>query len=307
MSLFQHVITEEEQDMRIDLVIREHIPNESRSQIQKWIEESRVTVNDKIVKSNYRCQAGDKLIFKRPEVDIIQLEPEAIDLDIVYEDSDLLVVNKPRGMIVHPTEDQQTGTLVNALLHHTKELSKIGGAERPGIVHRLDKDTAGLLVIAKNDDVHTDLVNQFKDKTVNRVYEAIVHGSIPHEKGIIDAPIGRNPNNRLQMDVVDKGKEAITHFQVLERFDDFSSITCKLETGRTHQIRVHMNYIGHPLVGDPKYAPHQDELKAIGQALYAKKLGFIHPGTKKAIEFEIDRPPYFKDVLVKIKELEGNY
>lgn len=302
MSSFKHVVNEEEQNIRIDLVIKGHLQNESRSQIQKWISEDRVMSNRNIVRSNYKCQIGDNIILTIPEIEPLLFQAEDLPLDIVFEDDYLMVINKPRGMLVHPTEDQDTGTLVNALLHYGSDLSEIGGEGRPGIVHRLDKDTAGLLVIAKNDEVHSDLVNQFKEKTVDRIYEAIVHGIIPHDNGIIDAPIGRNRNNRLQMDVVDQGKEAITQFQVLKRFDEFSYITCKLETGRTHQIRVHMNYIGHPLVGDSKYAPNQKYFKGIGQALYAKKLGFTHPVTDEWMIFEIDNPSYFQDVLTEIEE-----
>lgn len=302
MSSFRHVVDEEEQNMRIDIVIKSHFQNESRSQIQKWIKEERVRSNNNIVKSNYKCQVGDNIILVVPEIEPLHLLAENISLDIVFEDDYLMIINKPRGMLVHPTEEQDTGTLVNGLLHYGSKLSTIGGEGRPGIVHRLDKDTAGLLVIAKNDEVHSSLVNEFKEKTVVRIYEAIVHGIIPHDNGIIDAPIGRNHNNRLQMDVVDKGKEAITHFQVLKRYDDFSYITCKLETGRTHQIRVHMNYIGHPLVGDLKYAPNQNDFKGIGQALYAKKLGFTHPITEKWMIFKIENPSYFQDVLTKIEE-----
>lgn len=303
MSLFQHVVDEEEQNKRIDIVIRGHFQNESRSQIQKWIEEERVTANDNIVKSNYKCQIGDNILLKIPVNPTIRLQAENIPLEIVYEDNDLLIINKPRGMIVHPTEEQQTGTLVNGLLHYGCGLSKNGGDERPGIVHRLDKDTAGLLVVAKNDEVHSNLVSQFKEKTVDRIYEAIVHGTIPHENGIIDAPIGRNPRNRMQMNVVDEGKEAVTHFQVLKRYDEFSYITCKLETGRTHQIRVHMNYIGHPIVGDPKYAPNQDDFRGVGQALFAKKLGFTHPNNDKWMEFVIEKPLYFQEILTKVSTL----
>lgn len=303
MSFFRHVVNEEEQNSRIDIVIKGHLQNESRTQIQKWIAEECVSVNGVIVKANYKCQLNDKIILTIPEIEPAKIHPENIPLNVIYEDDDLIIINKPRGMIVHPTEDQHEGTLVNALLHYSKKLSKLGGEERPGIVHRLDKDTAGLLVVAKNDEVHQALINQFKEKKVERIYEAIVHGVIPHETGMIDAPIGRNPKNRLQMDVVDEGREAITHFEVLKRYENYSYIICKLDTGRTHQIRVHMNYIGHPLVGDPKYAPHQDKFKGEGQALFAKKLGFIHPKDDKWMEFEIDKPLYFQDILTKIDAL----
>lgn len=303
MILFSYVVNEEDENNRIDKVLKNYHQDESRAQIQKWIVDEYVTVNDRIIKSNYKCQEGDRIVLQIPEEEQQDILSENIPLKIVYEDDDLIVINKSRGMVVHPTDDQREGTLVNALLYYSKSLSKIGGRERPGIVHRLDKDTAGLLVVAKTNEVHLALVEQFKEKTVERIYEAIVHGVIPHETGVIDAPIGRNPKKRLQMDVVDDGKEAITHFQVLKRYAEFTHIICRLETGRTHQIRVHMSYIDHPLVGDPKYTQLKKTFKDVGQALFAKKLGFTHPIKNEWMEFEVERPDYFKVILTEIDEL----
>src|SRR5690625_122552 len=212
----------------------------SRSQIQKWIEENFVTVNGKFVKANYKCQVQDQIRWSIPKEKQINLMPENIPLSIIYEDDDLLVVNKPKGMVVHSSENHQNGTLVHALLYHTEKLSQIGGLERPGIVHRLDKDTSGLLVVAKNDETHKHLAKQCKRHEVERTYEAIVYGVIDHNKGIIDAPIGRDPKHRLRMAVVDNGKQAITHFHIIKKYRKYTHISCSLETGRTHQIRVHM-------------------------------------------------------------------
>lgn len=298
----QYIVDENHHDLRVDKVLTGIFPDESRSQIQKWLRNEHVKANNRLVKANYKCQKDDVINIYVPKPQQVEIESEDIPLDVIYEDEDLIVILKPRGMIIHPTQDQTNGTLVNALLNHSKLLSKIGGPERPGIVHRLDKDTTGLLVVAKNDETHLDLVKQFKNKQVERIYEAIVHGVIPHENGVIDAPIGRNPKSRLLMDVVDNGKEAITHFQVLERYESYTYIICKLETGRMHQIRVHMNYIGHPLVGDPKYAEHQNTFKHEGQALYAKKLCFTHPKTDEYLVFEVNKPDYFQHILDEIKE-----
>lgn len=224
-----------------------------------------------------------------------------MDLDIYYEDSDVLVVNKPKGMVVHPAPGHLTGTLVNGLMAHCKDLSGINGILRPGIVHRIDKDTSGLLMVAKNDMAHEKLVNQLVEKSVTRKYFAIVHGIIPHDFGTVDAPIGRDPEDRQRMTVVDNGKHAVTHFRVLERFHQYSYIECELETGRTHQIRVHMKYIGYPLVGDPKYGPKKT-LNINGQALHAGVLGFVHPRTDEYMEFEAPLPEYFSKLLHDIQK-----
>ncbi|WP_010649435.1 RluA family pseudouridine synthase [Oceanobacillus massiliensis] len=299
---FQHEVTEEQNKMRLDKVLSEINPDRSRSQIQNWISKDHVLVNGEPAKANYKCQAGDELKWSIPEVVELNIQAEDIPLSIVYEDSDLLVVNKPKGMVVHPSAGHQSGTLVNALLYHCQDLSGINGVERPGIVHRIDKDTSGLLVVAKNDHTHTHLSEQLSNKDIKRKYEAIVHGEISHESGLIDAPIGRDPKDRQKMGVVDNGKPAVTHFNVIEHFPDFTHVECQLETGRTHQIRVHMRYIGFPLVGDPKYGPRKT-LDADGQALHAKLLGFEHPRTKEWLEFEVEAPAVFQKVLDTIKKM----
>lgn len=275
---------------RIDKFITMQAEEWSRSQVQLWVKEGRVTVNGEPVKNNYKVAADDEITLRVPPPKELEIKPEAIPLEILYEDADLVVVNKPRGLVVHPAPGHYTGTLVNALLHHCRDLSGINGVLRPGIVHRIDKDTSGLLVVAKNDRAHLGLAEQLKNHTVNRKYVAIVHGVIAHEMGTIDAPIGRDPKNRQQMAVVfENSKPAVTHFVVLERFKEYTLVECKLETGRTHQIRVHMKYIGHPLAGDPKYGPKKT-LELDGQALHAKTLGFTHPRTGEYLEFEAPLP-----------------
>ncbi|GIO26082.1 RluA family pseudouridine synthase [Ornithinibacillus bavariensis] len=299
---FQHTVTDTENKMRIDKLMAEINPEQSRSQVQGWITKGLVSVNDEIVKANYKCQTGDVITWEIPEVEALHIEPENIPISILYEDKDLLVVNKPKGMVVHPSAGHQSGTLVNALLYHCNDLSGINGVERPGIVHRIDKDTSGLLVVAKNDKAHSSLAGQLANKDVERKYEAIVHGVINHDSGMVDAPIGRDPNDRQRMAVVDNGKHAVTHFHVLERFKEYTYVECRLETGRTHQIRVHMRYIGYPLVGDPKYGPRKT-FDIGGQALHAKVLGFTHPTTGEWLHFEVDAPPYFQELLTKLEKI----
>jgi 23S rRNA pseudouridine1911/1915/1917 synthase len=295
MEVIQFTIEEDKE--RIDKVIASLNEEWSRSQVQQWIKDGLVTVNGKAVKANYKCSAGDAVVVELPEPEPLDVEPEEMDLDIYYEDADVLVVNKPRGMVVHPAPGHMRGTLVNGLLAHCKDLSGINGVLRPGIVHRIDKDTSGLLMVAKNDFAHESLVNQLVNKTVTRKYKAIVHGVIPHDYGTIDAPIGRDKHDRQSMAVTEEnGKEAVTHFHVLERFDKFTFIECQLETGRTHQIRVHMKYIGYPLAGDPKYGPKKT-LPIDGQALHAGVLGFTHPRTGEYLEFEAPLPKEFQHVL----------
>ncbi|MGF1435772.1 RluA family pseudouridine synthase [Bacillus thuringiensis] len=295
-EVVQVTVAEEQKNERIDKFVA-GINNEwSRSQVQQWIKDDVVTVNGKAVKVNYKVKEEDEITVTIPEPEELDIQPEDLNLEIYYEDADVLVVNKPRGMVVHPAPGHTSGTLVNGLMHHCTDLSGINGVMRPGIVHRIDKDTSGLLMIAKNDMAHESLVNQLVAKTVTRRYKAIVHGVIPHDKGTIDAPIARDKKERQSMTVDENGKNAVTHFQVLDRFKDFTLVECRLETGRTHQIRVHMKYIGYPLAGDPKYGPKKT-LDMNGQALHAGILGFDHPRTGEYIQFEAPIPEVFEEAL----------
>jgi 23S rRNA pseudouridine1911/1915/1917 synthase len=284
----------EEAGERIDKLLSAWVSDLSRTQVQELIDQEAVLVNGKKTKSNYKVREGDEITLTLPEPAEVTIEPEDIPLDIVYEDHDVIVVNKPRGMVVHPAAGHTSGTLVNALLFHCNDLSGINGELRPGIVHRIDKDTSGLLMAAKHDVAHRRLAAQLKEHTVTRKYVAVVHGLIPHDLGTVDAPIGRHPVHRQQMAVVrEGGREAVTHFQVLERLPKHTVVELKLETGRTHQIRVHMDFIGHPLVGDPKYGNQKrnrygDIIE--GQALHAQVLGFVHPRTEEYLEFSTDLP-----------------
>ena len=288
---------------RIDKALATIQDGWSRSQIGNWLEEGRIKVNGGDVKAKYKVKIGDEIVVVIPEVEDLEILPEDLNLEIVYEDADVLVVNKPRGMVVHPAPGHTTGTLVNGLMHHCKDLSGINGVARPGIVHRIDKDTSGLLMVAKNDVAHESLVNQLVAKTVTRRYTALVHGHIAHDKGTIDAPIGRDQKDRQKQAVVDNGKHAVTHFQVMERFGTFTLVECRLETGRTHQIRVHMNYIGFPLAGDPKYGPKKT-IDFPGQVLHAGVLGFEHPVTKEYLEFEAPIPEDFEALLTELRNPE---
>lgn len=295
-EVVQVTVAAEQKNERIDKFVA-GINNEwSRTQVQQWIKDDVVTVNGKAVKGNYKVKEEDEITVTIPEPEDLDIQPEDLNLEIYYEDADVLVVNKPRGMVVHPAPGHTSGTLVNGLMHHCTDLSGINGVMRPGIVHRIDKDTSGLLMVAKNDMAHESLVNQLVAKTVTRRYKAIVHGVIPHDKGTIDAPIARDKKERQSMTVDENGKNAVTHFQVLERFKDFTLVECRLETGRTHQIRVHMKYIGYPLAGDPKYGPKKT-LDMNGQALHAGILGFDHPRTGEYIQFEAPIPEVFEDAL----------
>lgn len=294
-EVVQVTVAEEQKNERIDKFVA-GINNEwSRTQVQQWIKDDVVTVNGKAVKGNYKVRENDEITVTIPEPEELDIQPEDMNLEIYYEDADVLVVNKPRGMVVHPAPGHTSGTLVNGLMHHCTDLSGINGVMRPGIVHRIDKDTSGLLMVAKNDMAHESLVNQLVAKTVTRRYKAIVHGVIPHDKGTIDAPIARDKKERQSMTVDENGKHAVTHFQVLERFKDFTLVECRLETGRTHQIRVHMKYIGYPLAGDPN-GPKKT-LDMNGQALHAGILGFDHPRTGEYIQFEAPIPEVFEDAL----------
>jgi|SRR5690625_612420 len=295
------MISQENVGERIDKLLVRLNTGITRSQIQRWITDKNVTVNDILVKSNYKCQLNDRVKWEIPEAKPLALTPEPIPLSIVYEDRDLLIINKPAGMVVHPSKIHPKGTLVNALLHHVKQLSTIGGEQRPGIVHRLDKDTSGLLVVAKNDETHQMLAQQLQNRTMERIYEAIVEGDVDHDEGVIDAPIGRNPERRVHMAVVDSGKEALTHFNVIKRYAAHTHLACRLTTGRTHQIRVHLSYINHPIVGDPIYNErhHQQDQKL---ALFSKMLSFEHPHRKEWLTFEIDTPESFQHILSNIEK-----
>ncbi|MDR4886568.1 RluA family pseudouridine synthase [Fredinandcohnia sp. QZ13] len=301
MNQFELTIEEHQQNDRIDKIVSAFNSEWSRTLVQTWIKDGNITVNENKTKPNYKANLGDKIQIVIPDPEPLDVVPEEMNLDIYYEDADVLVVNKPKGMVVHPAPGHVSGTLVNGLMAHCKDLSGINGVLRPGIVHRIDKDTSGLLMVAKNDVAHESLVNQLVEKTVTRKYKAIVHGVIPHDQGTIDAPIGRDKKDRQSMTVTDENsKVAVTHFNVLERFKDFTFIECQLETGRTHQIRVHMKYIGYPLAGDPKYGPKKT-LELDGQALHAGLLGFVHPRTNEYLEFEAPLPAYFEELLVKLR------
>lgn len=300
MELFRFQITEEQEDERIDKCIAVLIDSLSRSFIQKLIRDGKVSVNGQIVKANYRVRTDDDVSFALPRAQEPDIEPEDIPLDILYEDDDVLVVNKPKGMVVHPAAGHYSGTLVNAVMFHCSgNLSGINGVMRPGIVHRIDKDTTGSIIICKNDIAHQCIAQQLKEHTIVRRYRAIVHGVIKEEEGCIDAPIGRDQNERRKMAVNPKnGKEAVTHFQVLKRFSSYTYIECRLETGRTHQIRVHMASVGHPLLGDSVYGPKKCPYPSLeGQTLHAMILGFLHPKTGEYVETCAPLPAYFEHLL----------
>lgn len=292
--------TAEENGIRLDKYIK--IDNMPRSQIQRLIDDGNVTVNGKEAKGSLKLKQGDKIEVTVPPPVDADIKPENIPLDIVYEDEHILVVNKPQGMVVHPAHGNLTGTLVNALMHHCKDsLSGINGVMRPGIVHRIDKDTSGLLLVAKTNEAHLSLSEQIKSKTAHRHYICIVCGLVESKKGIIDAPIGRHPTNRLKMAVTpNNSKNAVTHFEVLEHLNNATYVACDLETGRTHQIRVHMQYIGHPIIGDPLYL-NKNPYNLKGQALHAQKISFDHPITKERMEFSVDAPKYFYELLEKLR------
>lgn len=300
MEKREYKILEDNSGERVDKILSTIDKEWSRTQVQQWIKEGQVLVNGKNIKTNYKVNTDDVIEVHIPRPEVLDVIPEDMNLDVYYEDEDVIVVNKPKGMVVHPAPGHLTGTLVNGLMAHCKDLSGINGVLRPGIVHRIDKDTSGLLMVAKNDLAHENLVNQLVEKTVTRKYRAIVHGYIPHDNGTIDAPIGRDPKDRQSMTIVDNGKHAVTHFQVLERFQDFTFVECQLETGRTHQIRVHMKYIGYPLAGDPKYGPRKT-LELGGQALHAGVLGFQHPRTNEYVEFEAPLPGDFVELLDQLR------
>ena len=295
-------ITEDLEDERVDKCLSALIDSLSRSFIQKMVREGQVTVNGEIVKGSYRLKAEDIVAFSLPEAVEPDIEPEDITLDILYEDTDVIVVNKPKGMVVHPAAGHYSGTLVNALMYHCGEqLSGINGVMRPGIVHRIDMDTTGSVIVCKNDAAHQNIAGQLKDHSITRCYHAICLGVLKDDEGIIDMPIGRHPTDRKKMAVNERnGKRAVTHYRVLKRFEKYSYIECRLETGRTHQIRVHMAAIGHPLLGDETYGNAKCPFKLQGQVLHAKTLGFIHPTTGEYVEVDAPLPEYFAKLLEKL-------
>lgn len=303
----EFIVIEEEEGDRLDVYLSEQLGDMSRSYIQKLIKDKKVTVNDKIEKAKYLVKEDDKIVIQIPAPKLLEVIPQDIPINIVYEDKDVLIVNKPQDMVVHPAPGNYEGTLVNAILYHCKEnLSSINGVIRPGIVHRIDKDTSGLLMIAKNNNAHNSLAEQLKEHSITREYQFICHGVVKEDKITVNKPIGRNPKDRLKMAVVKDGKNAITHFEVIKRYENFTHMKARLETGRTHQIRVHMASIGHPLVGDLVYGYKRQKFNIEGQALHAKTLGFIHPRTNEYIEFTSELPKYFKELLEKLKNNVNN-
>lgn len=301
METIKIIITEDEVGGRIDKLLMSNQVASSRTQLQNYIAEGYLKVNGNIAKANYKVRLHDEITLVIPDSVDMTIEAQDMNLDIVYEDSDVIVVNKPSGMIVHPSPGVYKDTLVNGLLYACKDLSGINGVNRPGIVHRIDKDTSGLLMVAKNDMAHQSLSKQLQDKTVKRFYYALVHGVINHNYGKIDAPIGRDARDRQAMTVTDvNAKEAVTNFRVVERYKNYTLVECQLETGRTHQIRVHFQYIGHPVVGDPKYGRRRDNT-SFGQYLHAKVLGFEHPRTHEHLLFDSELPDEFKKKIEEIK------
>lgn len=301
---YHFVIDEETANQRVDSAVTKLVNDLTRSSVQKLIEGGNITVNHHVINKNYKLKLDDTLVIVVPEAKPMEAAAENIPIEIIYEDDDLLVVNKPKGMVVHPANGNWEGTLVNALLYHCgNSLSGINGVIRPGIVHRIDKDTSGLLMVAKNDAAHLGLAQQIKDHSFTREYETIVYGNVREDKGTICQPIGRNPKDRKKMAVTMKNsKPATTHFEVIKRYGDFTHLRCRLETGRTHQIRVHMAYIGHPVAGDSVYGPKKVITSLKGQCLHAKKIGFVHPIKNEYMEFSSDLPDYFKSFLKRLDD-----
>lgn len=296
-------IIAEESGERIDALLAQNVPELSRSAAQRLLDDGAVSVGGKAVRKNYKCLAGDEIVLLLPEVEDTELLPEDIPLDVIFEDEDVIVVNKPRGMVVHPAPGHPNGTLVNALLHHCGDsLSGIGGEKRPGIVHRIDKDTSGLIIAAKNDRAHLALSAQLADRSLSRVYEAVARGSFRDDGGTVNAPIGRHPTDRKRMAVTDKNsRSAVTHWEVIARYNGYTHIRCRLETGRTHQIRVHMASIGHPLLGDGVYGAKCPDKGLSGQCLHAGELKFIHPKNGECIHLTAPLPDYFEDILRRLR------
>lgn len=304
-KIYDFAVTNVSDSGRIDKYLSMQLPEMSRSYIRKLLDEGKVFLNNTPVKANQKVKAGDAIRLVCPVLKDVEIIPENIPLDIVYEDADLLVVNKPQGMVVHPAAGNYTGTLVNALLYYCGDsLSGINGERRPGILHRIDKDTSGLLLVAKNDRAHRGLAEQIKAHSLTRAYKALVHGNIKTDSGTIDEPIGRHPVDRKKMAVTWKNsKEAITHYQVLERYGKYTLVECRLETGRTHQIRVHLSRHGHPIVGDKTYGVKKETFQLNGQLLHAYKIGFLHPRSGTYMEFESPLPPYFEKICKILKNL----
>lgn len=303
----EHILVCENGGVRVDKFLADAEIGLSRSAAVQLIEKGSVTLNGKAVNKKYKLKTGESLRIEIPDPVPYEAKAENIPLDIVFEDNDLLVVNKPKGMVVHPAAGNYDGTLVNALLYHCgNSLSGINGVMRPGIVHRIDKDTSGLLIVAKNDLSHSFLAEQIKEHSFTREYEAIVFGNLKSDKGTVDAPLGRNPNDRKKMCITEKNsKRAVTHYEVINRYKGYTHIRCILETGRTHQIRVHMASLGHPVSGDKVYGVKNEKVSFTGQCLHAKKIGFIHPTSREYMEFDSKLPGYFEDFLIKLKKISN--
>ncbi len=295
------VVDENFEGERVDKYLTQVFKDKSRSYLQGLIEKGNVIINGKDIKSNYKLRSYDEIKISLPEPLKLKVEPENIELDIIYEDKDVIVVNKPQGMVVHPAPGNYNGTLVNALLYHCKDLSTINGVIRPGIVHRIDKDTTGILVVAKNDKAHIFLSEQLKNHSMKREYYALAEGRLKEDRGMIDRPLARDKKDRIKISIVEGGRRAVTHYEVIERFKSTTLVRCVLETGRTHQIRVHMASIGHPLVGDSLYGFKKQKYKLDGQTLHAKTLGFIHPTKNEYMEFTSELPLYFSELLDKLR------
>ncbi|MFQ6866269.1 RluA family pseudouridine synthase [Blautia sp.] len=304
MNVLSFTVASDTVSVRIDRYLTEQCPELSRSYIQKLLKDQKVKADHKTVKANYKVQPGQEIVVEIPDAEPLDIQPEDIPLDILYEDPYLLVVNKPKGMVVHPAAGHTGGTLVNAVMAHCGEnLSGINGVLRPGIVHRIDKDTTGALLVCKTDEVHRSLAEQLKEHSIKRRYRAIVRGNLKEDTGTIEGPIGRHPTDRKKMAINYKnGKDAVTHYKVLERFGQYTYVECRLETGRTHQIRVHMSSIGHPLLGDTVYGSGKDPFHLEGQTLHAMILGFIHPTTGEYMEFSAPLPEYFLKLLEKLRK-----
>ena len=298
-----YIAREEDAGKRLDQFLSNQLPNQSRAAIQKWLGEGLVQINGQRLAKNYRIKGDEQILLAVPDPIPLDVRPEPILLDVLYEDQDLLVVNKPKGMVVHPAPGHAAGTLVNALLYHCQgSLSGINGVMRPGIVHRIDKDTSGLLVVAKNDQAHLHLARQIQQHSFTRCYQAVAYGRFGEEHGSIDQPIGRSERDRKKMCVTAKNsRRAVTHYELLENFDQFAHLQLRLETGRTHQIRVHLAFIGHPIAGDPVYGPKKCLTYLQGQCLHAKTIGFIHPRTNEYLAFDSELPAYFQNFLMKLR------